>query len=184
VTIAEAMSEAVQSPVFLERFWDKIDAKDIDECWLWTAACIDGYGTIRFKKRSYVATRIMYLVHNGFLNPNLLVRHTCDNPSCCNPQHLILGTYKDNTGDAVSRGRTNRGSKNPKAKLTEDQVNEIRALHAARTGRDWGRNVLALELGIGPSHLSRIVCGDRYLAPKEPSARQYLRKPRPLEDLL
>lgn len=95
----------------IARFWSNIDKKDGQECWLWTSTKDkDGYGKFKIrvkdKRFSYMAHRICYYLTNNFIVHNLIVRHTCDNPSCCNPSHLILGTYKDNSDDRRKRNRT------------------------------------------------------------------------------
>jgi hypothetical protein len=79
---------------------------------------------IRRRKQLHVH-RVMYALVNGPIPPGKMVRHSCDNPPCCNPEHLLLGTAKDNAQDALSRGRFSLGSKNGTSKLTEDQVKDI-----------------------------------------------------------
>lgn len=73
--------------------------------------------------------RLAYIKANGLsideIN-GLVVRHKCDNPRCYNPDHLELGTYADNSIDMVLRGRSTKGERNPMAKLTNKQVEEIR----------------------------------------------------------
>lgn len=72
--------------------------------------------------------RLVYESLIGVIPENNVVRHKCDNASCCNPKHLEIGLQKDNIHDAISRGRNARGIKVPQAKLTDDKVREIRAL--------------------------------------------------------
>ena len=76
-------------------------------CWEWKGPrhSNHGYGTISFKKRRLRVHRAMYEMIHGPLAPGLLVRHTCDNPPCANPAHLISGTAADNSRDMVERGR-------------------------------------------------------------------------------
>jgi hypothetical protein len=89
--------------------------------------------------------------------PGLLVRHSCDNPPCIEPSHLLLGTVADNNRDRDERGRHRalRGSENGRAKLTEAQANEIRLSGASGP-------VLAARYGISRSTVSLIRKGRRY----------------------
>ena len=104
-------------PITLEllaRFWDKVEnisAKSNQECWNWIG-CMDenGYGIISIKIRKYVyinlgAHRLSYLIFNGCLVSNLIVCHSCDNPSCVNYFHLKQKTYKENMEDKINKGR-------------------------------------------------------------------------------
>lgn len=94
-------------------FWSKVDIKeDKTECWEWNAAFIKGrmYGKVGIRRRFYLAHRMSYYIHFG--NPGtLLVCHHCDNPKCCNPHHLFLGTDKDNSEDMVKKKRVVRGER-------------------------------------------------------------------------
>lgn len=108
-------------------------------CWIWTGG-IDknGYGNLDAYKqlKEKRAHRISYILYNGDFDRSLFVCHSCDNPKCVNPKHLWLGTTQDNTEDRKIKGRGSKsnypifyGEKNPKSKLTKDQVIEIRNLH-------------------------------------------------------
>ncbi len=77
-------------------------------------------------RTAWFAHRLAYKMFNGELRDDLVVRHTCDNPPCVNPEHLLIGTNKDNTQDAVSRGRMDRGSNRWSALLCEEDVPDIR----------------------------------------------------------
>lgn len=83
--------------------------------------------------------------------------HTCDNPPCCNPNHLVLGTRKDNSDDKVSKGRQWRpkGTNNVKAKLNE---NKVRAIRKRLLGGQKHREI-ADEFGVSPQTISAIRCG-------------------------
>lgn len=98
-------------------------------CWEWQRACLpNGYGQISIgNQRQAYAHRVSYFVFNGPISEGLLVRHKCDNPCCVNPEHLEVGTQKDNMQDCKKRGRLSappvaRGKDNNKTKLTEEQV--------------------------------------------------------------
>ena len=88
----------------------------------------DGYGRVVYQRKVVRAHRLSYLLHIGEIPDGLFVLHTCDNPDCINPDHLFLGTPKDNMVDKMRKGRGAdlRGEKNSRAKLSTQQVLEIR----------------------------------------------------------
>ena len=89
-----------------ERFWSKIDIKDIHECWEFTGAkdsC--GYGSFWFESKAVVASRHALSLISGILPQDKFALHSCDNSSCCNPHHLRWGSQKDNMKDMISRCR-------------------------------------------------------------------------------
>lgn len=82
-----------------------------DGCWNWTGKQNeDGYGTIRVSGKYTRAHRAMYFMLNPCADPSLVVMHTCDNPRCINPDHLILGTQKENMMDMLNKGRHGGGA--------------------------------------------------------------------------
>ncbi len=91
-----------------ERFWAKVLRSADSECWGWTAATVQGYGVIGLSHRgtgNMLAHRYSYLIHKGPIPDGMEVCHTCDNPPCCNPAHLFLGSHTDNMDDAYAKGR-------------------------------------------------------------------------------
>ena len=90
---------------------------------------IHGYSYVSIKNKQFRLHRLAYQAVKGNFDQDLLVRHECDNRPCCNPKHLLIGTNKDNSEDMVRRQRCNqpRGVHNYAAKLTEEEVLEIRA---------------------------------------------------------
>ena len=87
-----------------ERFWDKIDVGSPDECWLWNAHVVrGGYGQFRVDGKLVQVHRYSFFLHHGFYPP--VVMHTCDNPPCINPFHLLAGTTALNIADCVAKGR-------------------------------------------------------------------------------
>ena len=112
-----------------KRFWLKVAIRNNNECWNWKASIKpNGYGQFRLKEKIKYAHRTAWELTNGKIPDDICILHYCDNPKCCNPNHLFLGTHQDNIADRVAKGRTARGSKHYKAKLTEDNVKDIKKL--------------------------------------------------------
>jgi hypothetical protein len=121
-----------------ERFTSKIEVDNNSGCWNWTA-CKDDHGYGRINTRSsgkYVywkAHRYAWTMVNGEIPKGMIILHKCDNPPCVNPDHLRIGTYKDNSQDMVQKGRGKivhyRGEKHSRARFTNEQVREMRRLY-------------------------------------------------------
>ncbi len=113
------------------RFWEKVDRKDEEECWEWTATTTKRYGRLKLKSGLTKGAHVIsYEIHHGPTG-GLFVCHSCDNPPCCNPKHLWLGSNKDNMKDAKRRilpPVIGSGSKNGNAKLVENDVVQIKQL--------------------------------------------------------
>ncbi len=88
-----------------QRFWLKV--KKTDMCWLWKGYLTrkNGYGKISFNKKDQVAHRVSWQLKNGDIPTGMSVLHKCDNPPCVNPDHLFLGTQRDNVLDMVRKKR-------------------------------------------------------------------------------
>lgn len=108
-------------------------------CWIWggTVHVTTGYGKFSFLHGSYLAHRIAWMLFKGTIPDGLWILHSCDTPPCVNPDHLFLGTQKDNTCDMWKKGRYHshfmsgkfeflKGENHPTAKLTAEQVRFIR----------------------------------------------------------
>jgi hypothetical protein len=81
----------------------------LNDCWEWNGArSADGYGQKRIARTLYFTHRLAYEWANGRISNGLHVLHRCDNPPCCNPDHLYAGTNKDNIADSVRKGRRKR----------------------------------------------------------------------------
>lgn len=168
----------------IARFWSRV-AKS-DGCWLWTGARFgpNGYGAVRFQKRNSSAHRVSWMIHFGPIPDGLFVCHKCDNPPCCNPAHLFLGTIGDNTRDMIAKGRgfctteenrkhldvqrakfyatatpeklAERGRK-ISASLTPEERSEIRRrVHAARTPEERSATIRKANAKFTPEERSAI----------------------------
>lgn len=135
-------------------FWLRVDVGTEDECWPWRGSKRRHYGEFKVAGKRHIAHRLAYELATGIEPGELLVCHRCDNPLCCNPAHLFLGTVADNNRDKVEKGRQARfpGSLNPRAKLTEDDVREIRR---RRANGEKGR-ALAAEFKVSPSRITML----------------------------
>lgn len=124
-----------------ERIWSKVKIGSENVCWPWAGSIRGRYGRISYKDASLNVTRVIYFLSHGEIPNDKVVRHTCDNPICCNPTHLLIGTHADNVADRQSRGRTNapKGSKNGQSKLTEHDVLKIRILCKTKSQRSVAR---------------------------------------------
>ena len=88
-----------------ERFWQKVQ-KIKDACWKWNGTKFDtGYGAFWRNGKQCHVVRLMWEITNGDIKQGLFVCHHCDNPNCVNPDHLFLGTQKDNMHDCIAKGR-------------------------------------------------------------------------------
>lgn len=116
-----------------EYLYSKLSVDEITGCWNWTGSLFDGgYGVFKCRNLNnnvpMNASRASWIIHHGFPEGRLWVLHRCDNPACCNPGHLFLGSYKDNVIDMVEKGRNSHGSGRPASKLKESDIPEIRTL--------------------------------------------------------
>lgn len=89
--------------VQIENFWSKVNKTST--CWEWSASCSNGYGSCSFQGKPWRAHRLSYTLTYGEIPSGMLVCHKCDNPACVNPEHLFLGSHKDNFQDMVAKGR-------------------------------------------------------------------------------
>lgn len=136
-----------------DRLWSKIDKRGPDECWNWTArpgpAGYGHVGTGGRGGRMMLAHRAVWEEIHGPIPKDgswhgRVILHTCDNRLCCNPAHLRMGTQADNVKDMDKKGRRvstpHLGEDHGMAKLTDDQVREIRAstLSHRELGRRFG----------------------------------------------
>lgn len=135
----------------------RVDDRSTDGCWLWQGTITgNGYGQVRFRRQTLYAHRVSYQLHHGPIEPGQVVCHQCDTPACVNPSHLFAGTQADNVHDMVAKGRhrtsPRRGTDHGMARLTEDQVLEIR--RRAATGED--QRAIAVDFGVSSTNVSMI----------------------------
>jgi hypothetical protein len=132
----------------------KVDIAGPDECWEWTGSRHPRYPHGRLvvggrAGRVHYAHRLAWLHWVGPIPPDLIVRHTCDNPPCCNPAHLLLGTQADNTLDMVKRRRHGY------TKLSLDDIRDIASRTVGGRG-DGSINAMAAEFGVHPQTITEI----------------------------
>lgn len=140
----------------VERFEEKFIPEPMSGCWLWTAALFhDGYGQFYYKGKNSRANRVSYDMNIGPVPPESVVRHTCDNPPCVNPDHLRLGTVLDNNRDAVERGRHATGERSGLTNLCGSDVIEIRRRYESGETQDS----IAVLYGITQGSVGYIVRG-------------------------
>jgi len=143
-------------------FWKHVQIGGLEECWPWLLAKSEwGYGRFgpaRKRGKSVYAHRTSWELTRGEISLGLEVCHSCDNPSCCNPTHLWLGTHKENMLDQYLKGRGRvaevpiSGEDHYRSKLSNDQAREIMT--------DPRRQVdIAVEYGISQSQVSKIKLG-------------------------
>lgn len=138
-----------------EQFEAKFVQRSPDECWEWIAAKTPlGYGVFAWSV-DRLAHRVSYRLHVGDIPEGMVIRHTCDNPSCVNPAHLLVGTQRQNMDDAIERERFAKGDGHHSAKLTEDSVREI--LMSERPAAE-----IAAEYAVHPDLIRMIQRGARW----------------------
>jgi hypothetical protein len=152
----------------LARFMRRVNKTE--SCWEWMGARIaSGYGRVILDSHAYLCHRVSYSHFNGPIPSGMIVRHSCDNPCCVNPAHLLIGTYADNGKDKSDRGRqpkgvlakAHRGEKNHMARLTREQVEEIKRVYIPYHS-EFGGAALGRRYGITRMEVNHIVRGNRW----------------------
>lgn len=140
--------------------WDRFTSRYIykgNGCWEWVGSRFNnGYGRICINYKTMGAHCLSWELHRGKIKKGMFVCHACDNPSCVNPEHLFIGTPKENTHDARDKGRRADRERHPKAKLTWESVSLIRSLPNADAQK------LAKKLGVNFSTVYRVRNGKRW----------------------
>ncbi len=152
------MRSTDRTPRQIRNFWRRVNKTE--GCWLWTGAPANvGYGAVYFEGRDQSTHRVSWQLAYGPIPDGLCVLHKCDIRLCVNPEHLFLGTKKDNTQDMMQKGRNRsnppRGERQHAAKLTEESV---RSALARVAGGESQRSV-ARSLGVTEANVSAIIRG-------------------------
>jgi hypothetical protein len=151
-----------------EAFWKRVNRGSDDACWEWSGFSKAGpknttpYGALGWKGKHSRAHRVAYEITNGPIPEWKMVLHRCDNTLCCNPGHLYLGSHAQNMRDMVDRKRRKGigcGERNGRAKLTQEQAEEIRAEYAKGIR---SQQSIANEYNISQFAVSQIVANKRY----------------------
>ena len=123
-------------------------------CWIWKKyKNKEGYGAMRINGNILKTHKASYQVFNGEIGEGLIVCHKCDVPPCINPDHLFLGTNRDNKYDSINKKRHNAGSNHGKTKLTEEDIIKMR-----RYSKLGFKNVtLARRFKLSPWTISEII---------------------------
>lgn len=130
-----------------KEFWFYVDRGEPDECWEFMGGKThDGYGRYRVGKEIQMAHRISWIELVGPIPNDMFVLHKCDNPSCCNPAHLFLGTHDDNMKDMIEKGRSRR-------KTSDEDRENIRNLYRAGISQPE----IARRFNIAYSNVNRII---------------------------
>lgn len=138
------------------RFWQRVRRSHDDQCWEYAGhRHRQGYGYRRWRGKRTLAHRLAWQLTHGAIPEGLDVLHRCDNPPCCNPKHLFLGTQLDNIKDMTTKNRQRapRGAKAHFAKLTAAKVLKLRRMY------DDGTNqvLLAKKFGVSQSSISAAI---------------------------
>ena len=154
------------------RFWRLVAQRGESECWEWLGDRVEGYGYTSWCGKRYGAHELALTFATGEVRrEGQHTCHSCHNPGCCNPRHLRFDSPASNIADSVTAGRNVRGTRNPTARFTDEQVEELRRRRAnGETVR-----ALAAEVGTSPGTISRICTGKRWTHAAGPVVLPYER---------
>jgi len=140
-----------------EQLWNRVEI-DSNDCWNFIGCKNRGYGRLGYKGKLIYAHRLAWILTNGEIPVDMCVLHRCDNPACIFPNHLFLGTYKDNMQDMISKNRQRysfiSGHPSFNTKLDQGQVKEIRGLYDSG---DISQYKLAKLYGVTKSCIQKII---------------------------
>lgn len=150
LTSTQEKIDAMFSPERRSQFWTSVASGEPDACWPWTGTRSRlNYGSYTLRGINHRAHRVAYMLSKGPIPADLHVLHSCDNPPCCNPRHLRVGTVLENSRERTAKGRVPVGEKNGGAKLRAEDVYVIR-------GSTESSTVLGRRYGVHPSTISSI----------------------------
>ena len=142
------------------RFWAKV-TKVEGTCWPWHAGLRNfGYGQFWYEGRSRPSHRFAYEDVVGPIPEGMCVLHKCDNPPCCNPSHLRLGTLAENSADMAVKRRSASGERNGGAKMRLEDVEVMRRM---RNVDGLTQSEIARRYGLSQAHVSKIVRNESWI---------------------
>lgn len=153
-----------------EDFWARTRPTSTG-CLEWTGDVTDkGYGRMKFDGRDVAAHRLAWILTFGSIPEDVWVLHHCDNPPCVNAPGgcLYLGDHDQNVADKVARGRQIDGERHGRAKLTAEQVADIRRRYifpSYEGAHDSNARALAEEFGVDRKQIQRLCRGEAWLRP-------------------
>lgn len=147
-----------------ERFWAKVEKADGDACWIWHGArsSASGYATFRYYGHNINGHRAAWLLTYGPIEgKDVDVLHRCNNGhrGCVRPDHLYLGSHRDNMQDKIAAGRSLRGHNNPRAKLTREQAIALKRAYRWIGPRKTNVDELARQYGISSTAAYALATG-------------------------
>lgn len=144
-------------------FWNFVRVGGLEECWTWKGGHNKGgYAQFCLNSKSVHSHRLSYFLTHGEIPEGHVIRHKCDNRSCCNPTHLSSGTSKDNVYDMISRNRHPHGDTCGMSKVTDEQALVIKrsTLSRKELAKEYGVSIVTIkriQLGYNRKHLSESV---------------------------
>lgn len=150
----------------IDKFWERVRITKPDECWIWQGGLNSkkqgfDYGLFWIPKvGKYLAHRLAVSFELGYEVRSEDVRHSCDNPPCCNPNHLIPGSHKENMEDRKTRDRAvfEKGEDRYNAKLNDDLVRWIRRIHRLHLKyKKYTKAEIARTCGVHQTLIKRII---------------------------
>lgn len=165
------MKKSKRTQIDSVEFWGQFAGLGENDCWETTLNLTkSGYGRIwRYPKMVYTHRVAWELANSSEIPEGMVICHKCDNPPCCNPKHLFLGTHLDNMRDSKNKGRNSHGpvlygEQHPLSKLSESDVAEIRRIcvPTPRIKSEFSITALASKYGVAKSLIHRIVTGQSW----------------------
>lgn len=141
-----------------ETIQSKTKLDPIKGCWIWQLKINrGGYGSVTYKNKTWTAHRLAWFLFNGPIPNGMMVCHKCDIRPCINPEHLFLGTHRDNMSDKLNKGRCCRGDNHGLVKISDFEIDYIKKL------KDMGtmQKDIAKIFHVTPPTINRIIMGRR-----------------------